>query len=177
VVETAPSRQIFAAPAHPYTRRLVKATPCLGIGLRDLLPTEGHSSNQGQALSPRVERGAPGEPLFVVENLVKEYPRNTMTGSLAQLFGRGEKEQPFRAVDSISFTIGRGESVGSGKSTTSMMVMRLIDQTSGKIEFGGEDIGAIPAGQFAMQLTRKRIQMVFQDPTDSLNPASPRCAP
>ena len=51
-----------------------------------------------------------------------------------------------------------------------MMVMRLIDKTSGTITFGGEDIGAIPAKQFAVLPARKRIQMVFQDPTDSLNP-------
>ena len=76
----------------------------------------------------------------------------------------------------ISFTIGRGDSIGlvgesgCGKSTTSMMLMRLIDKTSGKIEFHGEDIGAVPAKQFAMHPMRKRIQMVFQDPTDSLNP-------
>src|SRR6266852_6128760 len=43
VVEAAPSRQIFAAPAHPYTRKLMKATPRLGVGLRDLLPGEGSS--------------------------------------------------------------------------------------------------------------------------------------
>jgi peptide/nickel transport system ATP-binding protein len=72
--------------------------------------------------------------------------------------------------------VKRGESVGlvgesgCGKSTTSMMVMRLIDKTSGTIEFGGEDIGAIPAKEFAVLPARKRIQMVFQDPTDSLNP-------
>jgi peptide/nickel transport system ATP-binding protein len=176
VVETAPSQQIFAAPAHPYTRKLMKATPRLGIGLRDLLPGEEQPSTQKQAPSPQAPRGEPGAPLLVVKNLVKEYPRNAVTGSLAKLFGRSAKEQPFRAVGGISFTIGRGESVGlvgesgSGKSTTSMMVMRLIDQTSGKIEFGGEDIGAVPARQFAMQPARKRIQMVFQDPTDSLNP-------
>jgi len=62
-----------------------------------------------------------------------------------------------------------GES-GCGKSTTSMMVMRLIDPTAGSIVFNGEDIGAIPARQFARSSWRKRIQMVFQDPTDSLNP-------
>ena len=219
VVESAPSRQIFAAPTHPYTRKLMKATPRLGVALRDLLPEDEHSSppasssaslrfradghgeglslqipthreprqpgaqpraepssNEEQALSPHAERGARGAPLLVVENLVKEYQRNTGTGSLAKLFGRSAKEQPFRAVGGISFAIGRGESVGlvgesgSGKSTTSMMVMRLIDQTSGKIEFDGEDIGAVPAKQFAAQPARKRVQMVFQDPTDSLNP-------
>ena len=62
-----------------------------------------------------------------------------------------------------------GES-GCGKSTTSMMVMRLTDPTGGTIIFDGEDIGAIPAKSFARLPLRKRIQMVFQDPTDSLNP-------
>ena len=51
-----------------------------------------------------------------------------------------------------------------------MMVMRLFDQTSGRIMFDGDEIGAIPAKQFATLPLRKRIQMVFQDPTDSLNP-------
>ena len=96
-----------------------------------------------------------------------------------KLFG-GNKPVPesavFRAVDGISFSIARGESVGlvgesgCGKSTTSMMVMRLIDKTSGSIMFGGVDIGAIPASRFAKLPLRKRVQMVFQDPTDSLNP-------
>ena len=82
----------------------------------------------------------------------------------------------FRAVDGISFAVNRGESVGlvgesgCGKSTTSTMVMRLIDKTDGVIMFDGEDIGAIPAKKFARLPMRKRIQMVFQDPTDSLNP-------
>jgi peptide/nickel transport system ATP-binding protein len=100
-----------------------------------------------------------------------------MTGAFAKLFGRNvDEEKPFRAVGGISFAIARGESVGlvgesgCGKSTTSMMVMRLIDKTSGKIEFDGEDIGVVPARQFATQAARKRIQMVFQDATDSLNP-------
>ena len=51
-----------------------------------------------------------------------------------------------------------------------MMVMRLIDQTSGRIMFDGEDIGDILPNAFARLPLRKRIQMVFQDPTDSLNP-------
>jgi peptide/nickel transport system ATP-binding protein len=51
-----------------------------------------------------------------------------------------------------------------------MMVMRLIDRTAGKIAFDGADIGTIPARKFAKLPLRKRIQMVFQDPTDSLNP-------
>jgi peptide/nickel transport system ATP-binding protein len=51
-----------------------------------------------------------------------------------------------------------------------MMVMRLIDKTAGRITFDGGDIGSVPARGFAGHDARKRIQMVFQDPTDSLNP-------
>jgi peptide/nickel transport system ATP-binding protein len=173
VVETALSRQIFSAPEHPYTRKLMRATPRLGIGLRDLLPPEAdHAPIPEGAV---VESGA---PLLVVKDLVKEYKRNAVPTSLLKLFGRKDAEaaKPFRAVGGISFEVKRGESVGlvgesgCGKSTTSMMVMRLIDKTSGTIAFGGEDIGAIPAKEFAVLPARKRIQMVFQDPTDSLNP-------
>ena len=97
---------------------------------------------------------------------------------LAKLFARKPPAEPeiFRAVDGISFTVGHGESVGlvgesgCGKSTTSMMVMRLLDQTSGRIMFDGEEIGGILPNAFARLPQRKSIQMVFQDPTDSLNP-------
>jgi peptide/nickel transport system ATP-binding protein len=98
-----------------------------------------------------------------------------MLGKLARRKPAPEPEI-FRAVDGISFTVHRGESVGlvgesgCGKSTTSTMVMRLIDKTDGTILFDGEDIGEIPAKNFAKLPLRKRIQMVFQDPTDSLNP-------
>jgi peptide/nickel transport system ATP-binding protein len=178
VVETAQAATIFKAPAHPYTRKLMRATPRLGVSLRELLPEEAPAlaaSTQAPA-SRTVEKT--GEPLLVVEKLVKEYPRQGLTKSLSKLFRGGPTPEPeaFRAVDGISFTIHRGESVGlvgesgCGKSTTSTMVMRLIDKTDGLIRFGGDDIGAIPAREFARLPHRRRIQMVFQDPTDSLNP-------
>jgi peptide/nickel transport system ATP-binding protein len=121
------------------------------------------------------------KPLLVVEKLFKEYPRKGVEGVgglMSKLMRRGPAPEPesFRAVDGISFTVHRGESVGlvgesgCGKSTTSTMVMRLIDKTDGTIMFDGEDIGEIPAKQFAKVPMRRRIQMVFQDPTDSLNP-------
>jgi peptide/nickel transport system ATP-binding protein len=114
----------------------------------------------------------------LVDKLVKEYPRKGASATLGRLLQRrpSPESEIFRAVDSISFTVDRGESVGlvgesgCGKSTTSTMVMRLIDQTDGSIVFDGEDIGAIPARRFARLPMRRRIQMVFQDPTDSLNP-------
>jgi len=123
-------------------------------------------------------RGDGRAPLLVVEKLVKEYPRKRLGGRFAQKFARNPAPEPetFRAVDGISFTLARGESVGlvgesgCGKSTTSTMIMRLIDKSDGVIMFDGEDIGGIPANTFAKLPLRRRIQMVFQDPTDSLNP-------
>jgi peptide/nickel transport system ATP-binding protein len=195
VVETALSADIFAKPEHAYTKKLMRATPRLGVSLRDLLPEEEampvmagldpaiHPSSQdssSKAMDPRVKPGGDDvtKPLLLVEKLVKEYPRQGATATLTKLFSRKppvELEQ-FRAVDGISFSVGHGESVGlvgesgCGKSTTSMMVMRLLDQTSGRIMFDGDEIGGILPNAFARLPLRKSIQMVFQDPTDSLNP-------
>ena len=177
VVETATSDAIFRRPAHAYTKKLMRATPRPGRSLRDLLP-EGEMAVTELSSSSASEQNGGDAPLLVVEKLVKEYPRNGAPGSLARFLkpSSAAEAQTFRAVDGISFTIGRGESVGlvgesgCGKSTTSMMVMRLIDMTAGSITFAGENIGDIPARKFATLGGRKRIQMVFQDPTDSLNP-------
>jgi peptide/nickel transport system ATP-binding protein len=152
----------------------MRATPRPGASLRDLLPEDASARPTAQVLPLATDK----TPLLVVEKLVKEYPRQGATKSLKNLFRRGPSPEPetFRAVDGISFTVGHGESVGlvgesgCGKSTTSTMVMRLVDATDGLIQFDGEDIGAIPAKKFATLPIRKRIQMVFQDPTDSLNP-------
>jgi peptide/nickel transport system ATP-binding protein len=171
----------------------MRATPRLGVCLRDLLPEE-EAAAAPTPTSPASPAGGerekkPGgdasaygdvsaKPLLLVEKLVKEYPRQGATAILTKLFSRKppvELEQ-FRAVDGISFSVGHGESVGlvgesgCGKSTTSMMVMRLLDQTSGRIMFDGDEIGSILPNAFARLPLRKSIQMVFQDPTDSLNP-------
>ena len=198
VVETAKSTDIFANPEHAYTKKLMRATPRLGVSLRDLLPEEEaaalpphspvvmagldpaiHQSSQ-ESMDPRVKPGGDeiAKPLLLVERLVKEYPRQGATAVLGKLFGRKPpvEAEIFRAVDGISFSVGHGESVGlvgesgCGKSTTSMMVMRLLDQTSGRIVFDGDEISAMPPNNFARLPLRKSIQMVFQDPTDSLNP-------
>jgi peptide/nickel transport system ATP-binding protein len=213
VVETAKSADIFAKPEHPYTKKLMRATPRVGVSLRDLLPEDdalasprprGEADTRsvaGEGLSSRTppvdtaphpdplpaksgERGKSADadektdPLLLVEKLIKEYPRQGASAVLSKLFGRKPpvEQEVFRAVDSISFHVGHGETVGlvgesgCGKSTTSMMVMRLLDQTSGRIVFDGDEIGEIKPQSFARLPLRSRIQMVFQDPTDSLNP-------
>jgi peptide/nickel transport system ATP-binding protein len=178
VVETALSADIFARPEHAYTKKLMRATPRIGVSLRDLLPEEEAAALPAPSPPSSSVGAEKAKPLLLVEKLVKEYPRQGATATLTKLFSRKppvEAEQ-FRAVDGISFTVGRGESVGlvgesgCGKSTTSMMVMRLLDQTSGRISFDGDEIGNILPNAFARLPLRKSIQMVFQDPTDSLNP-------
>jgi oligopeptide/dipeptide ABC transporter ATP-binding protein len=80
------------------------------------------------------------------------------------------------AVDDVSFQIGEGESVGlvgesgCGKSTLVRLVTRMLDVTAGDILYRGRNIGFIPARLFAGNQFRPKIQMVFQDPSDSLNP-------
>jgi len=178
VVETALSSTIFKAPSHAYTRKLMRATPRLGVTLRDLLPEDIAAAPASKPTSPPVADKAAGEALLEVRDLVKEFPRPSSKGFLGNLMSRGKEEAPttVRSVDGISFDVKRGESVGlvgesgCGKSTTSLMVMRLIDTTAGTVTFNGVDLAKIPARSFASSPYRSRIQMVFQDPTESLNP-------
>ena len=178
VVEDAASGTIFKNPSHAYTRKLMRATPRPGVSLRGLLPEQEQPRADQTKTVRRTSSSTASDALLVVEQLVKEYPRKDIPTSLGKIFSRKPpvETETFRAVDGISFSIAHGESVGlvgesgCGKSTTSMMVMRLIDKTSGLITFAGDDIGEIPARSFATLPSRKKIQMVFQDPTDSLNP-------
>lgn len=99
------------------------------------------------------------DELLRVEGLVKHFP------------GPGG---PVRAVDGVSFTIARGETLGlvgesgSGKSTLARCVVRLIEPTAGNVEFDGVDLLAA-RGRRLRQL-RRHFQIVFQDPYASLNP-------
>ena len=178
VVENAPAATIFAAPTHAYTRKLVRATPRVGATLRELLPDAG-SPRADTAETPVTESPETGAALLTVTELVKEFPRAGTVGLLSRFKQRAATDHSdgaFRAVDGISFEVRRGESValvgesGCGKSTTSMMITRLIDATAGSILFEGVDIAKMPAKTFAASPLRPRIQMVFQDPTESLNP-------
>jgi peptide/nickel transport system ATP-binding protein len=153
IVEAGDPVSLFLEPQHPYTRKLVDATPREGESIRSLLPAE--------LRSPMPPHEIAEEPLLKVINLTK-----TFDG----------KAGPVHAVKGISFTVRQGQSVGlvgesgCGKSTTSEMLVRLKDPTSGGIFFDGTDIAEIPAKDFGKSVWRKDIQMVFQDATDSLNP-------
>lgn len=106
-----------------------------------------------------------GEPLLDVRNLVKYYP--VPDGGLG-----GTRE--VKAVDDVSFTLYRGETLGivgesgCGKSTLARTVLRLIEPTSGQAFFYGEDLFQLSGSN--MRSRRCQLQMIFQDPFASLNP-------
>lgn len=172
VVEQQDTRKLFASPAHPYTRRLIRSTPHAAQSIRDLLPEDLRLPPPPAA--PAADMTV---PLLEVRDLVKAF--DPPGGFLQRLKMRGTAAaQAMRAVDSISFAIARGESVGlvgesgCGKSTTSAMVMRLLDSTSGSIRFKGTELTTVPAAEFSRSPLRRELQMVFQDPHESLNPRS-----
>ena len=153
IVEKGITHDIFTSPNHPYTRKLVYATPRPGKSIRSLLPS--------QIKKKEVQHTVHEETLLEVKNLSKFFPGQ---------FG------PVQAVKNINFKIKKGECVGlvgesgCGKSTTSAILSRLIDASEGKIIFNKNDISTFAAKNFSKNSIRSDIQMVFQDPTESLNP-------
>ncbi len=182
VVERGETAELFAAPCHPYTRRLIAASPTRYSTLTDLVaettvmagldpaihgdpppPAPGDEHHrQGRmrrnGVDTRVKPGHDDTMLLAVRNLVKTFPG------------------PVHAVADVSFSIPPAGSLGlvgesgSGKSTISRLVCRLLDPDGGTILLGGEPIGSMPARDFHRSPLRRAVQIVFQDPHDSLNP-------
>jgi oligopeptide/dipeptide ABC transporter ATP-binding protein len=105
-----------------------------------------------------------------------EDPLLSVQGVSRRFAVSGRRGAMLHAVDDVSLHLGAGESLGlvgesgCGKSTLARLLARLIDVSEGRIVFEGEDLARWPARRFARQPQRALIQMVFQDPTDSLNP-------
>jgi oligopeptide/dipeptide ABC transporter ATP-binding protein len=104
--------------------------------------------------------------LLVVKDLVKFFP--VRKGVFSRVAGH------VRAVDRVSFSIKRGETLslvgesGSGKTTCGRAILRLIEPTSGSVKFDGIEVTALNRRE--LRGLRKRMQIIFQDPFGSLNP-------
>ena len=140
-IEDAPTRKFFRAPEQDYSRRI------LSLQRQEKLPEpeESHGSEQ---------------PLISVQGLGKEY-----------ILEGGEV---LTAVSGADFEIYRGRTLGvvgesgSGKTTVGMTLLRLTEPTTGGVLVDAEPIGEIPLSAFRNY--RSRLQVVFQDPFDALNP-------
>jgi oligopeptide/dipeptide ABC transporter ATP-binding protein len=118
--------------------------------------------------------------LLDVAELTKRFPVATAGGALKGLrrrFAGGvEPQSQVHAVDDVSFVIAKGETVGlvgesgCGKSSLVRVLTRLLDPTAGSIRFGSRDLSLVAARDFAHDRDRGRIQMVFQDSGESINP-------
>ncbi len=173
-VEEAATAELFARPAHAYTRGLLGASLHGGRSLHytaERLPeirVRVDAATQARNFTLHLPTTVPvkkdvtaaAAPLLSVQDLHTEYA--TRQGGVV------------RAVDGVSFDIAPGETLGlvgesgCGKSTLSRTLLRLVDPSHGRIVLDGTDIAPLKAG--ALKPWRRRIQMVFQDPYASLNP-------
>jgi oligopeptide/dipeptide ABC transporter ATP-binding protein len=128
----------------------------------------------------REQKAAVMAALLDVAELTKRFPVTAVGGVLKGLrrrFAGGvEPQSQVYAVDDVSFVIAKGETVGlvgesgCGKSSLVRVLTRLLDPTAGSVRFATRDLSLIAARDFAHDRDRGRIQMVFQDSGESINP-------
>ncbi|RZT84965.1 peptide/nickel transport system ATP-binding protein [Pseudonocardia sediminis] len=153
IVEQGPVDEILHRARDPYTRALIGAAP--GLSATAAVPPPPPKEPDADS---------PSGPIAEVRNLVKDFRLPRAAGRRATL----------RAVDDVSFTIGRGETLalvgesGSGKSTTARLLLRLADPTSGEVIFDGDDITRVKGD--AWRRLRRRAQLIYQNPYASLDP-------
>jgi peptide/nickel transport system ATP-binding protein len=117
-----------------------------------------------RAVKKTQDRGGPAQPLLIVRGLTKHFP---LKGGF---FGGGGTVQ---AVDGLDFELRKGETLaivgesGCGKSTTSRLIMSLLEPTAGEVVFDGEAVGS---SSLPLKEYRRQVQMVFQDSYATLNP-------
>ena len=182
ICETANVFDLFDKPNHDYTRSLLASIPRLDSQPKSTLPvltsiakkertteTNLDDSNYGRILhSSDTDNYSQIKlnEILKVEKLAMYFPFRK------GVLGRAKDYN--RAVDGVSFSIPQGQTLGivgesgCGKSTIARCILRLYSPTSGKIFFDGKDITKLKPKQ--LKMIRNDLQMIFQDPMDSLNP-------
>jgi len=166
VVESGLVDEIFTAPQHPYTRRLLAAVPRLGAMRGSDYPKSFPDFNTPESEPQQQDTVVEGRPILKVRNLVTRFP---LRGGILNRVTR-----EVHAVENVSFDLWPGETLslvgesGCGKSTTGRALLRLVESQSGTITFNGERIDTLSAHQ--LQPLRRDIQFIFQDPYASLDP-------
>ena len=166
VVESGLVDEIFTAPQHPYTRRLLAAVPRLGAMRGSDYPKSFPDFNAPESEPQQQDTVVEGQPILKVRNLVTRFP---LRGGILNRVNR-----EVHAVENVSFDLWPGETLslvgesGCGKSTTGRALLRLVESQSGTITFNGERIDTLSAHQ--LQPLRRDIQFIFQDPYASLDP-------
>jgi len=195
IVECKPILELFQNPSHPYTKSLLACRPRLDRELK-ILPTIKDFMEEQVLADGRTQIIEKPQPLAVVNQLPdddyliepvnidrQQEPilsvRNLKVGFPAQgVFGK-DRQQYTWAVNDISFAVYPGETLGlvgesgCGKSTLARTILRLIEPQQGSIEFYGKNITKL-RGE-AMQILRRELQIIFQNPFSALNPRMSIC--
>ena len=167
VRESGPVASIFSDPRDTYTRALLACRPRLDAKPKRLPVIDDFMAGGGQPIvvtENRVARPHEATPLIEARGLSKIYRLKT------GLFQR----KSIAAVQEASFALWRGRTLGvvgesgSGKTTIGMLLMRLVEASTGEVMFGGTDLLRLSDAQ--MMAYRRRIQIIFQNPYASLNP-------
>ena len=169
-VETGSTSEIFAQQKHPYTRALLAAVPRLGSMTGKDQPLRfGIVDRDTGIAGAEVPMSNPIDttrPILEVKNLVTRFD---IAGGW---FGRSTGA--VHAVENVSFDLFKGETLslvgesGCGKSTIGRSIIRLTDSNSGEIRLAGRDMRTLSRAE--LNIERRNVQMIFQDPYASLNP-------
>jgi peptide/nickel transport system ATP-binding protein len=171
IVEYGKTREILFNPTQAYTKGLLACRPRLDE-TRSYLPTVADFMADNSATTPPSFTVNPREiklnhPLLTVEKLMVGFLKK---GSLPW------QKEYFWAVNNVSFQVFPGETLGlvgesgCGKSTLARTILRLIPIHEGKIEFLGQDLTKLPSRSKHLRQLRREMQIVFQNPYNSLNP-------
>jgi len=172
IVEQGTTKDIFHLPKHTYTKALIAARPSTDFRLKQL-PTisDFMTDNVNTTIISEADRIKNHKKLYAQQPLLEVIDVEKTYLSKAGWFS---KNQPFNAVDGISFKVYKGETLGlvgesgCGKSTLGNAILQLDKATAGRILYKGKDITNLSTSE--MRALRKDIQIIFQDPFASLNP-------